>query len=281
MSDRVVYLEDLRRACRERAPSTMSVPTEPTGHNIAGPIVAVLGASGGCGATTLALAIAEHLHSARILECRTTPVSTLVAATTYELGTLDSGWQMGTRDSSVPGRGAVSIHRAPQALTSPALVPRPEEGGAGTATTVIDVGWRIGELEGWLARAVDEATAIVVPAIATCPGLTNLEATLSELEDRTTAPITIAVRGPHLKRWPTSLKATTGPRTRKRLEIGDVLTVEEDRTLHLLGLTTDRLPRAVVAAGEVVVGHLQQPFLANPDDEHQRHQILTLERTPS
>lgn len=281
MTGRLVYLEDLRSACRGQGPSAASMPEKPVEHNISGSIVAVFGASGGCGATTLALTIAEHLHAARILECRTSPVSALTAATTYELGSLVSGWQVGTRESGVAGHGAVSIHRAPRGLTWPADLPLPETGGPGTSTTVIDVGWRMSELSGWLARAVGDATAIVVAAIATCPGLAHLEATLAELEDRTTAPITIALRGPNPRRWPSSLSAAAGPRTRDRLEIGDLLTVEDDRTLHLLGLTPDRLPRAVAAAGAVVVGHLQQPFLANAYAEDQAHQIITLERTPS
>lgn len=280
MSDRVIYLEDLRRACREQAPSTAPVRTQQTEHNITGPIVVVLGASGGCGATTVALAIAERLHSARLLECCSWPVSALAAATTYELGTQVSGWHVGTRETDVAGRSAVSIHRAPRAATSPTHLPLPE-GGWGRATTVIDVGWRMSEVEGWLASAVDEATAIVVAAIGTCPGLTHLEATLGELEDRTTAPITIALRGPHLKRWPSSLRTVIGPRTRDRMELGDVVTVEDDRAFHLLGPTLDRLPRALALAGEDVVQHLQRPFLADTDAGDSSHHILTLERTPS
>ena len=278
MNELVVYLEDLRQASQRRADSIEMLSPEPAQQAITQPSVAVLGASGGCGATTLALALAEHLPAARILECRTSPLSTLAAATTFELGTHASGWQSGVRDTL--DVAAVAIHRAPQAVTSVLQVPPPEPPGFHGSTTVLDVGWRIAELAGWLRHALADATAIVVAALGTCSGLTHLEATLREIEERTDSPITVALRGPHLKHWPRPLRATAGPRTHRLLEAGSLLPTADDRTLHLLGLTLDPLPRAVAAAGEEIARHLQ-PLLAAAVAPYPGHQLLTFERAPS
>ena len=280
MNDGVVYLEDLRQACRRHTSFLATVPAEPADLVITQTSVAVLGASGGCGATTLSLALAEHLHAARILECRTAPISTLAAATTFELGARVSGWQVGMRDALDAGAGAVAIDRAPQAVTSAVQLPPPEPSGPRGSTNVIDVGWRITELAGWLRGAVANATAIVVAATGTCSGLAHLEATLRELEEHTDTPITIALRGPHLKQWPRPLRATAGPRTRHLLEAGSLVTIPDDRTLHLLGLTPEPLPRAVAAAGEEVARRVR-PLLASVAGEHQCPQLLPSERTPS
>ena len=280
MNGGVVYLEDLRQACRRHTSFLATVPAEAADLVITQTSVAVLGASGGCGATTLALALAEHLPAARILECRTAPISTLAAATTFELGAHVSGWQVGMRDAFDAGAGAVAIHRAPHAVASAVQLPPPEPSGPGGSTDVIDVGWRVTELAGWLRRAVAEATAIVVAATGTCSGLAHLEATLRELEEHTDTPITIALRGPHLKHWPRSLRATAGPRTCHLLEAGSLLTVPDDRNLHILGLTPEPLPRAVAAAGEEVARHLL-PLLSSAAADYPRPQLLPSERTPS
>lgn len=280
MNDRVVYLEDLRQACRRQTLSLATLPPLPAEQAMTQPSVAVLGASGGCGATTLALALAEHLHTARILQCRVSPISTLTAATTFELGTSVSGWRIGSRDTGGVGVGTVTVHRAPQRVTSALQLPPPEEPGLDAMTTVLDVGWQVAELAGWLTQAVRDATAIVVAAIGTCTGLAHLEATLHEIEKHTNAPITIALRGPHPKRWSRPLRATAGSRTHRLLEVGSLLSVADDRTLHLLGLTPEPLPRAVAAAGEEVARRLQ-PLLAAATARNQGRHLLTFERTQS
>jgi hypothetical protein len=167
-------------------------------------------------------------------------------------------------------------------VTSPSHLPLPIEPEECDGVTVLDVGWRLPELSGWLAIAIGEAHAVVVVAPSTCPGLTHLEAALRDLEERTTSPITLALRGPHLKRWPRPLRATTGPRTLRLIEAGQLVAIAEDRALHLLGLTPDPLPRAISAAG-VDLGRQIEAALAPPlaESEAARHQVLPFERTPS
>lgn len=279
MNSRIVRLEDLRQLWRMTNPDIGLLPTDPESPSLAAPSVAVIGACGGAGATTLALSLAEHLPNSRVLECRTSPVSSLAGATTSELGRFIEGWTMGSREGD---HERVVIQRAPQAVTSPSHLPPPIEPGDCNGVTIIDVGWRLPELSGWLAIGVGEATTVIVVAPGTCPGLTHLEATLRDLEERTTSPITVALRGPHLKRWPRPLRATAGPRALRLIDAGQLVAITEDRTLHLMGLTPAPLPRAVTAAGADLARHIEptlSPVLAA--SEATRHQVLPFERTRS
>ena len=63
-------------------------------------VLAVIGAHGTAGASTLALAIATAAAPARVVECASTSRSGLVGAATAELGGRD-GWLRGTRDKVV------------------------------------------------------------------------------------------------------------------------------------------------------------------------------------
>ena len=64
---------------------------------VADAVVGVVGVSGGVGTTTVALAIAEALGAARLVELTAPHTSGLAAASSAELGT-QHGWSLGTRD---------------------------------------------------------------------------------------------------------------------------------------------------------------------------------------
>lgn len=266
---RAISLADLHEALAHHAPTLALVESEPLPE----PVVAVVGAGGGVGATTTALALAPHLGSGRLVGCRTWPWSALAAATTAELGTDAHGWSNGLREDDAT---TVVIQRAPHHAISPTQLPAPGPTGFPAEATVLDLGWPLAQLTGWLRASLVESAAIVVVAVGTCPGLDQLEATLRELEEISDSPVTAVVRGPHLKRWPRPLRAAAGPRTRTLLAADSWIAVSEDRALHLLGLTSDPLPASVAAAG-VELGSRIAPLVSR---DHYTHPIH-LERTPS
>lgn len=62
-------------------------------------VIPVVGSSGSCGATTVALALATAVKgTARVVECTSASLSGLAAASTAELGADGHGWVHGTRD---------------------------------------------------------------------------------------------------------------------------------------------------------------------------------------
>lgn len=275
MNARVVTMADLREVCgHHRTSGLWLVPPQVLANPLNGMAVAVVGAGGGCGATTVALALAQELSQARVIECRTAPLSTLAAATTAELGTTDGGWQLGLREGT---RHPLMIQRAPREAISPAKLPPPADyGDQHLTSTVLDVGWPLSQLTGWLAASLAEAAATVVVTSATCHGMDHLEAALREIEARTQAPIFAVAGGAEPKRWPRELRASTGPRTRRLLEVGALIPLAEDRGLRLRGLTPDPLPPAVTATGHELSRYLA-PLLASaqpdvqsdvPPDEH-------------
>ena len=146
---RPVSVEELKRAYRAvqagafrtGRPRTAEVPTwTPTG-----PVLTVVPAAAGVGATTLALALATAAGEARVVECASATASGLAAAPTAELGRDASGWLRGTR-------GPVSIERSGEVLASAGEVPLPLPAPA-AGLTVVDLAWELAAVlsgDGWL-----------------------------------------------------------------------------------------------------------------------------------
>lgn len=204
-------------------------------------VVPVLGGSGSCGATTVALALASAVEGrARVVECASASASGLAAASTAELGADDHGWVHGTRDH-------VQLDRADGVRTHLDAVPTPSPMEA-PVVTVVDLGCQLERIladPGWLADLLADAPTIVVVARATVPGLRRLESALHTLDaDRAIA----AVVGPPRRRWPRPVAHSVGDLTGELIEAGLLVEVPEDRTLAVHGLTPDPLPAGLLAA---------------------------------
>src|SRR4051794_38572820 len=76
-----------------------------------GRVLAVVGATGRVGATSVALAVAEAAHvPARVIECPPVHASGLTAAAQAELGINATGWRKGIRDGVVIERSPIGVH---------------------------------------------------------------------------------------------------------------------------------------------------------------------------
>ncbi|WP_404375324.1 hypothetical protein [Kytococcus sedentarius] len=203
------------------------------------PVVVVVGAGGGVGATTFALALAESAEQGRLVECTTPACSGLVEASTAELGTVDRGWRRGTR-------GQTRLDRAPREAQSPLSVPLPSLAPAGTTLEVLDLGWDISCVEGtdtWMEDALQRAHARVVVATATVPSLRRAELALASCD----VPAVVGVSGAPLKKWPRGLRLAMGPHTTDLAEQGLLAEIPQDRGLATDGLTPEPLPQRLLA----------------------------------
>lgn len=213
-------------------------------------VIPVVGASGSCGATTVALALATAVKGpARVVECASASLSGLAAASTAELGADDHGWVHGTRDH-------VQLCRAPGFRETPDTVPTPSPTDA-PVVTVVDLGSQLSQVlagHGWLTSLLADASTVVVVARATVPGLRRLESSLHLLDsDRVVA----AVLGPPHQRWPRAVAHTVGALAGALRDSGRLVEIPEDRTLAVHGLTPDPLPARLVTAGGVLLSHLE------------------------
>lgn len=194
-------------------------------------VIAVRGALGSAGTTTVALAMATAAGSSvRLVESCPASASGLVAAACAELGD-ECAWRRGRRD------GVLLQWRLNGDL---APVPGPTAAGL----TVVDLG--AGPLSGWPTSALAEAQALVLVTRATVPGLRRLE---REVERHTQSNLALAVVGPPLKRWPKVLTRALGDRTQELLREGRLVCVPVDRTLAITGLTPEPLPPVLVSTG--------------------------------
>lgn len=233
-------------------------------------VLPVIGAAGSVGCSTVALALitalAESLTEAqgsgarcgRIVECCSASTSGLVAASSAELGCDGSGWVSGTR-------GPVLLDRVGAVLVSPGQVPLPAprrgEGqprvgtlsgiNADETVTLIDTGWEVGQLmadAGWLGGLVRRATVVLVVARPTIPGFRRLEAALELLEAGREVSTLIALVGGRRQRWVKGVERSAGPRTRAALREDRIHEIPEDRDLAVAGLSSEALPRGLIAA---------------------------------
>lgn len=207
-------------------------------------VLPVLGCVGGAGATTVALALAQHATAARVVECCSATASGLAAAATEELGIQD-GWNLGRRDS-------ILLHRSPTVLTGPTHTPVPTHPRHETTLTVLDVGWELGQVLGapsWVGDQLLHAPAVVAVTTATVPGLRRLEGTLALLEN---THVVAAVVGARRKRWPPGVEACMGRLTRDLDDAHHLVDVPSDKTLAVRGVDAAPLPPALLTAA----GHL-------------------------
>ena len=184
--------------------------------------------------------------------------SGLVAAASAELGTDATGsWRRGSRDR-------VTIDRRVADVTpgSWPILPVDDE----PAVTVVDLGLPAPEN---LVRLAADRTRTVVVCRPTVPGVRLTEHVLSQLAGQ---PVVVAVVGP--ARWPRAVKANCGPQLRELRSRGQVVRVPIDRRLQTAGLTGDRLPKGVEAAGRSLAALLMPAV--SPQHRH-RHRAAAFQ----
>lgn len=227
------------------------------------PTVTVIGATGGVGASTFALALATALahryaFRARVLECNTLSGSALVATTNAEFDADKAGWRQGLREAS---REPVLVQRAPRAADATVLAP-PAPLDSPVGVTVLDPGWPVVAVDGWLKAAVVSASACVVIAQATVPGLERLEALLAATDAHAIA----MVRGPRPRRWPAVLRAAIGPHTSGLIDAERLVAVSHDRALHLHGLSPAALPSSLSDGAHAAADLIDLPSVSASAD---------------
>jgi hypothetical protein len=210
-------------------------------------VLPVIGCAGSCGASTIALALADASAApARVVECSSVTASGLAAASTAELGLHESGWRRGTRDG-------VLLERAGDVLVSIAEVPTPSTPDRPIGLTVLDVGWEIGQVlttPAWLVAQVRSADLVVLVTTATVPGLRRLEGALELLAGTSTCA---AVIGPKRKKWPRPVGYSAGPLTRALEAAGCLVDVPQDRALAITGLDATPLPAPLLDAAATLL----------------------------
>jgi len=219
---------------------------------VTGPVVAVLAAHPGAGASTVAVAIAEALAAGgtptRLVEVADPARSGLPAAASAELGVDGSGWRHGRRGPLQVDRLAEHVRGLGEVLP-----PRPGKPGV-SECVVLDLGWPAREVlaaGGWLAQLLD-APRLVLVCRPTVPAVRQAERLLTD--PRSIRPVVIAAPG--RGRWPGGVTASCGPAMRAMREAGRVVTVPLNRRLEVDGVTADPLPRPIAAAGKALAAQL-------------------------
>lgn len=212
-------------------------------------VLMVLGADGGCGATTVALGIAEASAPARLIECCTQTQSGLVAAGYAELGEI-AGWLRADREGVRLDRRA---DLDPFAVPAPLPVEDDE-------TVVVDAGHDLDVVTQtpWLNGVLQRAQVVLV-CRATVPGMRRLEAKLAALEALGRPAGCALVIGPARKRWPKDVAFTLGRLTRDLETDGALLTVPESSALASRGLDANPLPPELQRVGEHLARLLHLP----------------------
>lgn len=249
----IVSVEELRRAYRaavagqfrsqhyqSAAPDPSPVEWVPTPGE---QVVLVVGAMGGAGGSTVALALASCAGYARVVECCTVASSGLAGATIAEMGVSPDGWVQGTRNELL-------IERRSDRVAGLESFPAPSP--ATKPLTVLDVSVDVDLLAaspGWLGQLARTLPSVVVVSRPTVPGLRRLEAAVSVLgHDRVHAVLTCALR-----RWPRQLEQQLGPSSRRLRAEGRLTGLPQDPRFLVEGITTDPLPAGLLAAAEPVL----------------------------
>lgn len=200
--------------------------------------VLVVAGHAGAGASTVALAMAEGLaegQRVQLVDCSEPARSGLAAASAIELGTDGAGWRRGRR-------GRLDVFRLIQHPFDGDLPPLPESDDA-EGLAVVDAGWSLTH------ALLDSPGSLVAGAIfvvvtrVTVPAVRQVEHVLGAIDGEAA----VAALGP--ARWPQVVEASCGPRLRELRSRGRVVPVPVDRRLQIAGLTGDRLPKPVAAAG--------------------------------
>lgn len=209
--------------------------------------VAVVGAHGGAGASTVAVAMADAAAATgrrvHLVSCAGPQGCGLVAVPDVELGIDDSGaWRRGRRG------GCIVVDRSSGSSRETASWPEPP---FQPELTIVDAC----DLCSVLTAAAEAAPrAVLLVCRATVPGLQQAERTLSDLT-ATSLPVLLASIGP--RRTSGSVDSAMGPLLRELRRRGDRdVTVPVDRRLALTGPSAGPLPRAVAVAGRALLRHL-------------------------
>jgi hypothetical protein len=243
-STRPVGVDELKRAYRAVQAGTFRRghhPTRPSPRwSPSGPVLAVVGACAGSGASTMSLALGTAAGTAIVVECASPTAAGLTAAATAELGRDPGGWVRGTR-------GAVLLERPADSLGGPHEVPYPSPGDD-DALVVVDVAWELGTVlagHGWLTDLLEDPGPVVVTAPATVPGLRRLDAALGMLEH---AHPVVALVGSRRRGLPRPLTSAVTALCRTQDLTGRVVHVPVDTRLRTRGVNSAPLPSALLRA---------------------------------
>ena len=224
---------------------------------IGGPVVLVVAGHAGAGASTVALAVAEGLAESRRVQLidYAGPVrSGLTAASTIELGTDGAEWRRGRR-------GRLDVARLVRRPGGGELPPPPVTDDT-DRQLVVDAGWSLTtallDSPGYLIQDAD----VVVVTRVTVPAVRQTEHVLAAVDGE----LAVAAVGP--ARWPRAVRASCGPRLHELRSRGRVVQVPVDRRLETTGLTGDRLPKPVAAAGRSMAALLVPA--GGPQPRHRR-----------
>ncbi|GAA4300958.1 hypothetical protein GCM10023162_01910 [Klenkia terrae] len=216
-------------------PAASSIPW--VASNVGDPVVLVMAGHAGAGASTVALAVAEGLAEARRVQLvdYAEPVqSGLVAAPAIEMGT-DGAWRRGRRNRL----DVVRLTRHP----ADGVLPPPPETDDAEPLRVVDAGWSLTRTLLDPPGSVVGGAMVVVVTRVTVPSVRQTEQLLAAVG----VEAAVAAVGP--ARWPRLVEVSCGPRLRELRSRGQVVPVPIDRQLQIAGLTGDRLPKPVAAAG--------------------------------
>lgn len=243
-STRPVGVDELKRAYRAVQAGTFRRghhPTRPSPRwSPSGPVLAVVGACAGSGASTMSLALGTAAGTALVVECSTPTAAGLTAAATAELGRDPGGWVRGTRD-------AVLLERPADTLGGPHEVPHPSPGGD-DALVVVDVAWELGSVlagHGWLTDLLEGPGPVVVTAPATVPGLRRLDAALAMLEH---AHPVVALIGPRRRGLLRPVSSAVAALSRTHDLVGRVVHVPAEARLRTRGVDSTPLPPGLLRA---------------------------------
>lgn len=218
-------------------PDDSEVPWRQAG--VGGRAVLVVAGHAGAGASTVALALAEGLAEGgrvQLVDYSEPARSGLSAAPTIELGIDSAGWQCGRR-------GRLDVVRLAR-RSADGTLPRLPDADA-DATVVVDAGWSTTCALLDSSRSLVGCALVVVTRI-TVPAVRQTERVLAAFGGEAA----LAAVGPAW--WPRLVEASCGPRLREARSKGQVVPVPVDRRLQTIGLTGDRLPKSVAAAGRAL-----------------------------
>jgi len=232
-------------------PGGADAPVSRGAATLTGPVVLVLAAHSGAGASTVALALSEawalNGTPTRLIECADPARSGVAAATDAELGEDGFGWRRGRRQGGVEVDRPAGLVRAVEEV--PAARPVEVTAGGG-ARTVVDAGWPVRDVlhgDGWVSELLHAARVVLVCRV-TVPAVRQAEQVLAALP----ATTTVAAVGP--ARWPGAVVGTCGPLLRAAREAGRVVPVPHDRGLELTGPAAGPLPKQLASAGRALTG---------------------------
>lgn len=209
--------------------------------------MAVVGAHGGAGASTVAVALADAAATdgrpAHLIGHAAPGSCGLGAVTSVELGITDDGhWRRGRR-----GRHIIVDRFAGSEPANPDWPPFEHPGSGQEPLTILDVERAAGRPGGSPLPA-----AVVLVFRVTVPGVQHAERVLAELGQSGgiapgNCPVLLAAVGPD--RWPGVVTSAAGPLLGQRQRGGQLVSVPVDRRLERTGLTGSPLPKAVAGAG--------------------------------